>query len=619
MGKKVGASARVAGRPLWSIGAQGLLSLALVLLFLRLLQLRLDSVDIEAVQAAFARVSGWQWLAALALTGLSFHAVGRYDVLIHRHLCSGADPAVAGRAGMAAIALSQTLGLGVVTGGLVRWRLLPRTGLWQASRLSALVALSFLAGWALVTAGTLLLIPEAPFRPLAALVLAAGFGLMLLSLAAPPLRLRDQPLRWPNAFTLGGLLALTALDTLAAGGALWLLCPPGEALPLARFLPAFLLALGAGLVSGTPGGVGAFEMTLLALLPEAPEAPLLAAVLAWRGVYYALPALLGAALLARGPGRPAPACPPPVAGPPPAEAGLARQGQLALLDSGWLAGRTPHLLVGLLDPFAPAGEALPRLIAEARAEARLPCLYKCGARTAVAARHQGFALLPVAREAWLDPQGFRLDRPALAGLRRKLRKAAGLRITRPATLPLAEMQQVAQSWARARGGERGFSMGRFCPDYVGAQRVYLGWDGARLAGFVTFHEGPGRDGRGEWVLDLMRQAATAPDGTMQALVLQAITDAAAAGVGRLSLAAVPLHEGPECWPARLAHRLAGVDLSGLERFKAGFAPRWDPLYLAAPSRAALLLAGVEIARAIHRPGRLPRQGARSPPEASRSS
>ncbi|TKA95442.1 hypothetical protein FAZ78_16855 [Cereibacter changlensis] len=44
MGKKAGAGARVAGRPLWSIGAQGLLSLALVLLFLRLLQLRLDSV-----------------------------------------------------------------------------------------------------------------------------------------------------------------------------------------------------------------------------------------------------------------------------------------------------------------------------------------------------------------------------------------------------------------------------------------------------------------------------------------------------------------------------------------------------------------------------------------------
>src|SRR5690606_27482495 len=130
------------------------------------------------------------------------------------------------------------------------------------------------------------------------------------------------------------------------------------------------------------------------------------------------------------------------------------------------------------------------------------------------------------REAWLVPQGFRLDRPALAGLRRKLRKAAGLRITRPATLPLAEMQQVAQGWARARGGERGFSMGRFCPEYVVGQRVYLGWEGARLVGFVTFHEGPGRDGRGEWVLDLMRQAATAPDGTMQALVLRAITDAA---------------------------------------------------------------------------------------------
>lgn len=43
-------------------------------------------------------------------------------------------------------------------------------------------------------------------------------------------------------------------------------------------------------------------MTLLALLPTEPQAPLLAAVLAWRGCTYAVPALLGAALAIKGPG-----------------------------------------------------------------------------------------------------------------------------------------------------------------------------------------------------------------------------------------------------------------------------------------------------------------------------
>ncbi|MCB1329671.1 MAG: hypothetical protein KDK28_09575, partial [Maritimibacter sp.] len=61
--------------------------------------------------------------------------------------------------GAAAIAVAQTIGMGTLTGALVRWRLLPGLGLAGALRLSVAVSLSFLAAWAVLTALALVALP----------------------------------------------------------------------------------------------------------------------------------------------------------------------------------------------------------------------------------------------------------------------------------------------------------------------------------------------------------------------------------------------------------------------------------------------------------------------------
>ena len=593
-------------------------TLGLALIFLNLLQMRLAAIEPGAVRQAFATVTPLQWALSLVATGVSFWAVGKYDATVHRHLATGMQPRVASRAGVAAIAISQTLGLGVVTGALVRWRMLPRLTLWEATQISVAVALSFLAGWAVVTCLVILALPDAPFKLLAGGGALVALGLAALCLAAPRLTFRRQVIRWPNGFTLGRILALAAVDTIAAALTLQALLPADIALPFATLLPAFLVALGAGLVSGTPGGIGAFEVTLLALLPTLPEAPLLAAILAYRTVYFALPAVIGAVMAALGPGRAAtlrqPALPldPDLARHGPrAEALLIRQGALALLPAGkgaWVAGRTAHGLIALFDPLETKGQAATRsairaLRRAAGREGLLPCLYKCTARTAAVARAQGFQTLPIAREAVLDPRHFTLNTPSRAGLRRKLRKAetAGVIIT-TGPLPQDDMARVAAEWAQLRGGERGFSMGRFCLRYLRGQRVYLAWHAGTLVAFASFHTG-----QHEWALDLMRSTAYAPDGTMQTLITTALADAARIGLPRLSLAAAPLQTPPLQETRLLRHvttRMNADDGSGLARFKDSFAPQWQPLYIAAPSRAGLLLCGAEVAQAILRPAPL---------------
>ena len=604
--------------------------LAVGLVFGGLLVSRLSDISFADVQTALSRVGLGQWLVAGVATLASFWAIGHYDTVIHRYLATDIPAPLAWRAGATAIAVSQTLGLGVITGAIVRWRMLPGHSLWQATRLTSLVAVFFLCGWGIVTAITLSVLPQAPYRAVA--VCAAALAAMLILAAAlfPGLHRR----RLPNLFITARLVALAALDTGMAAVALWALCPPDLALPFATLLPAFLLAFGAGLVSGTPGGVGAFEITLLALLPQVPDAPLLAAVLAWRAVYFAIPAVTGAVVALRG-ASPAQGAPrrsersdghggqiqrsriPLETHPARAEMRLTDQGQLTLEAAGdgqiWVTGRTPHCLIGMLDPMLATGDAALRLgcteraiaglMARAVAENRLPVIYKCTARTAVCARRAGLILWPVAREGWLDPRSFSLDVPSRSGLRRKLRHAHKNGITVDCGLrDFDQLSQIAAQWARAHGGERGFSMGRFDHAYLLGQRVYVARQSGQPTAFVSFHVG-----KTEWTLDLMRQTAATPDGTMHALIDRAITDAKALGLARLSLAAVPvaaLTTAPRGVFAAQLHMRLGGNQAGLAQFKAAFVPRWQTLYLAAPGRTALAIAGAEIAREVRFPAPL---------------
>ncbi len=170
--------------PVWGKIA---LSFGLALGLVWLLARRLAGIDPGQVRDGLALVPLAAWALALLATAVSFWAAGRYDAVIHRHLGTGFHGRQARRAGFAAIAISQTLGLGLITGALVRWRLLPGLSLWQATRVTGVVTASFLGGWAVVTATTLVLLPDAPFKPAALAVLGLACGALILRAGPWPL------------------------------------------------------------------------------------------------------------------------------------------------------------------------------------------------------------------------------------------------------------------------------------------------------------------------------------------------------------------------------------------------------------------------------------------------
>lgn len=562
-----------------------------------------------------AQVPAQRWVAAAAFTALSFWAVGRYDLLVHRHLGTGVAPAQATRTGAAAIAISQATGFGLVIGALVRWRLLPQLGVGGAMAFVALVSMTFVAAWATVTASAVLLTPEiALFVPgariIAACIVLAAIAAAFACLFRPVFCAR---LRLPSARTLAALLPLAAADLVAAGMAFVCFLPTLPGINVIELMTAFPIAYGIGVLSGSPGGIGPFEVVLLALLPEADPAALLSAMAGWRVVYFALPALLGLIVLARGAQNapPAPVDLPVaavdartvdiIADMPRAEAGLVHAGHAGLLDQPGVpravTARGNHALILLAGPDGGSATLREALARAAKESGRFPCLYKIDARHAARARSEGWSVARNGSEAILDPADWTESGADRAGLRRKLRRAEKAGIRTEEIVPgdhHTELARLDLAWCAAQGPARGFTMGRYSADYIAHQRVFAASLGGRICAFVTFHAS-----QGEWVLDLVRHDG-APDGTVHALICRALATAKAVGCPRLSLAAVPCP--PAALPARLQEACARrMGTAGLWQFKAAFAPRWEPRYIAASGRASLAISWADIAHCVQHP------------------
>lgn len=251
--------------------AQALPVLAL-LVFGALFMRHLGTLDGQAIWAGLRAVSIPQWVAALGFTALSFWTIGWYDVLVHRMLRTGHPQQAARKAGVKAIALSQTLGFGIITSAAVRWWSLPGLSVSRNLRFSTIVSLSFLAALAVVTA---VIVPFSGLLTntgaLAATGLAAFASLIVLSHLA--FKQAWLPAR-VSATSVVALLIVTAADTAVAAAALWVLWP--DAVSFDLLFAAYLVALGSGLLSNAPGGIGALDLTLLALLPVSDDAAAMA-------------------------------------------------------------------------------------------------------------------------------------------------------------------------------------------------------------------------------------------------------------------------------------------------------------------------------------------------------
>ena len=251
-------------------------------------------------------------LLAFFLTVLSYFVLTGYDALALSYIKRPLSYSRIAIASFIGYAFSNNIGFGMLAGGSVRYRLYSVWGL-SVLEITKVVAFCSLTVWlGFLTLGGFVFLFEPltipitfhlPFvsaRPLGAifLLLVGAYVLIVLS-RKKPLKIRAWTFPLPSYRLLTMQILIAVADWTLAGSVLYALLPPASGLTFSGFLGIYLLAQVAGLVSQVPGGLGVFETVVILLLSgRLPASEILGPLLVYRGMYYILPLLASAVLLA---------------------------------------------------------------------------------------------------------------------------------------------------------------------------------------------------------------------------------------------------------------------------------------------------------------------------------
>ena len=218
----------------------------------------------------------------------------------------------------------------------------------------------------------------------------------------------------------------------------------------------------------------------------------------------------------------------------------------------------------------------------------------------------GFTVRKVGETAEVELARFALEGRPRQALRTARNRAGreGVRfevLERGAAYAEAErLKAVSDSWlSRQKGGEKGFSMGRFDLDYLARTRLAVVRLEDRIVAFANLWETPGAV-----AVDLMRYADEAPPYVMDYLFAELLLWAKAEGALRFGLGGAPLSGLHEHRLAPLLTRLGALlfeeggalySFKGLRAYKEKFDPVWEPRYLAAPASAPLATVLLDVA------------------------
>lgn len=240
--------------------------------------------------------------AALGTTAVGYAALVFYDWFGLRFIGKTLNRGIVALGGFLGFAFGNTIGVSVISGGAVRYRIYSAVGLnaFEVAAVSGYVAIAFGIGVIVVGVGALAIHPGAvgaylPYEPgtvrfVAGVVTILSIALIgWLSVTQRTLSIRGHELRSPPPADLVGQLSVTLIDIAAASFALWILLPAGKP-DFTTFVVVYAAAITVGVLSHVPGGVGVFETVVIGALPASvPVGDAAAALLLFRLIYYLVP------------------------------------------------------------------------------------------------------------------------------------------------------------------------------------------------------------------------------------------------------------------------------------------------------------------------------------------
>lgn len=292
----------------WLGAAAGLLVLGLALFALQ--KIAHEVTLAQVIAAIHATPSSTLALSAL-FAAVSYVLLTGYDWLAIRHLGYRVGYGLIALASFTSYTMSHTLGLTVLTGGSVRYRMYTRVGVLplDVAAIIVICGFTFWLGIVMLAGIGLTLAPDlaGPFRGFApgyerwagVLLLAGALAYTLLATFwRRPLTIMGHSLFLPDGRSTLIQLVLGAFDLGFAAAALWVLLPATGQPSLVAFIVVYAVAMIVGALSHAPGGLGVFEAVVVVMLPDSPKAELLAALFLFRVIYTVIPFFLGVALIA---------------------------------------------------------------------------------------------------------------------------------------------------------------------------------------------------------------------------------------------------------------------------------------------------------------------------------
>jgi glycosyltransferase 2 family protein len=262
----------------------------------------LRGLSFASLKSAFFSISPARWLLAMGSTSLAYAALAWYDQIALLHLGRRISWRYVAVASFTAYALAHNIGASVLSGAVVRYRAYSEKGLsvGEIGVLVAFCSFTFALGAATIGGFCLLFHPDLAKRfagaPLwlgqtvaAALVMLPSLYVIGALLRFPRLRIGPFELVYPRPPIAARQLLAGPLELIGASGIIYFTLPatanPGFVIVLGVFVASFSIAL----ISHAPGGLGVLEFTFLKAMPDAPQANVVAALLAFRLLYLILP------------------------------------------------------------------------------------------------------------------------------------------------------------------------------------------------------------------------------------------------------------------------------------------------------------------------------------------
>ena len=275
-----------------------------------LLYREISKYSLADIRMSLAQISTGSIVLSVLLAILNYVILIGYDWLalkgIHKTLPLGKVSLVS------FIGQAVSYNFGALLGGsTVRFRFYASWGFspMDIVRLVLMLAITFWVG-ALGLVGAIFMIapPTIPpelgvhmpmeIRPLGVvLFLIAMSYLVVCRFVHKPIHIFGKEFAFPPFKIAIAQAVVAGADLVAAGACLYVLLPPDTNVSFLEFLPTYLMAMVAVVLTHVPGGAGVLEVVILHLTTASPQG-VFAALLCFRVIYYLLPLLLAAIIFA---------------------------------------------------------------------------------------------------------------------------------------------------------------------------------------------------------------------------------------------------------------------------------------------------------------------------------